>query len=551
MSTESTAPAINRLVLLYDKPKYYHTIMLLKELRELENNFITVIEIETIDKFLKETTITSVKFQHLHMCIEYNDQFKANLQKFINFLKNNQKMIDDIGDLSYHIHFEPGKKWKEYTNSEVKKYTEFLKVLRDAGASKVVHCSVINKYDMDTVYITEKEDLAKLGKEIQLDIDFWENLEILDYGESSIRFLPGVKLPDSLKILNIGGGYALETLAGFKMPPKLEQLSAGQGAMPSIDDIVFPPTLKSLEIPENKIYFLDYVKFPPSLKDLDVSQNRIESLKDVNFPSGLETLSLCFNPIESLKGVKFPESLQLLDISNIPNESMAGVKFPELLEVLNLQSSMTTTRGLKLPQHLKHLILSGNGINSINPLKLPNTIEILYLNQNHIKTLNKVVFPPKLRELYLGVNLITTLKNVAFPATIEVLDFEQDPFFYENDKHITTLKDVILPPNLKTLKLSYHGIKTIESFEFPASLRYLSLAYNELRLIRNVKFGNYLKTLDLSGNQDLQSLDNVIIPESLTELRVPPQLVANLPAYVIERANENRLIIKKDDTESE
>ena len=108
-----------------------------------------------------------------------------------------------------------------------------------------------------------------------------------------------------------------------------------------------------------------------------------------------------------------------------------------------------------------------------------------------------------------------------------------------------------MPPNLKTLKLSYHGIKTIESFEFPASLRYLSLAYNELRLIRNVKFGNHLKTLDLSGNQDLQSLDNVIIPESVTELRVPPQLVANLPAYVIERANENRLIIKKDDIESE
>ena len=61
-----------------------------------------------------------------------------------------------------------------------------------------------------------------------------------------------MKLPDSLKILNIGGGYALETLAGFKMPPKLEQLSAGQGAMPSIDDIVFPPTLKSLEIPKTR-----------------------------------------------------------------------------------------------------------------------------------------------------------------------------------------------------------------------------------------------------------------------------------------------------------
>ena len=99
-------------------------------------------------------------------------------------------MIDDIGDLSYHIHFEPGKMERVHQIGS-EKYTEFLKVLRDAGASKVVHCSVINKYDMDTVYITEKEDLAKLGKEIQLDIDFWENLEILDYGESSIRFCQG------------------------------------------------------------------------------------------------------------------------------------------------------------------------------------------------------------------------------------------------------------------------------------------------------------------------------------------------------------------------
>ncbi|EMG45525.1 hypothetical protein G210_4291 [Candida maltosa Xu316] len=545
MSIIPTPPAINRLVLLYDKPKYYHTIMLLKELRELENNYITVIEIDTIDKFLKETTISSVKFDHLHMCIEYNPQFETNLQKFVTFLKNNKKMIDDVGDIAYHIHFEPGKKWKEYNQGEVGKYTEFLKVLRDVGADKVVHCSIVNKYDMDTVYITEKEDLAKLGSEIQSDIQYWGNLKVLDYGESSIRFLPGVKLPDSLEVLNIGGGYALETLTGFKMPPNLKILLAGQGAMACIEDIMLPPALERLEISENKIYFLDHVKFPISLRDLDVSQNRIESLRDVRFPPGLQSLNIGLNPIENVRGVKFPETLELLDVSNIPNESMTGVKFPESLETLNLQSSMTNTRGLKLPQRLKTLVLSGNGVNSINPLKLPNTIEVLYLNQNHIKTLNKVHFPPKLRELYLGDNLITTLKNVLFPPTVEVLDLENDPDSFENDKQITTLKEALLPPNLKILKLGYHGIKIIESFEFPASLRYLSLAYNELRVIRNIKFGNHLKTLDLSGNPDLLSLDNVLIPESVTELRVSPQLIPNLPPYIIERANESRLIIKK------
>lgn len=545
MATIPTPPVINRLVLLYDKPKYYHTIMLLKELRELENNYITVIEIDTIDKFLKETTISSVKFDHLHMCVEFNPEFEGNLQKFINFMKNNRKMIDDVGDIAYHIHFEPGKKWKEYTQGQVAKYTNFLDVLCDVGADKVVHCSVVNKYDMDTVYITEKEDLAKLGSEIQLDIQYWKNLKTLDYGESSIRFLPGVKLPDTLEVLNIGGGYALETLTGFKMPPKLKSLLAGQGAMPSIDEIVFPSTLQRLEIPENKIYFLENVKFPPSLRDLDISQNRIESLRDVRFPHGLKSLNMGLNPIENIRGIKFPDTLQFLDASNLPNESMTGVKFPELLEVLNLQSSMTNTRGLKLPQHVKILILSGNGVNSINPLKLPSTIEVLYLNQNHIKTLNKVNFPPKLRELYLGDNLITTLKNVLFPPTVEVLDLENDPWSFENDKQITTLKDVVLPPNLKIFKLGYHGLKTIEAFEFPASLRYLSLAYNELRVIRNIKFGNHLKTLDLSGNPDLLSLDNVIIPESVTELRVSAPLIPNLPGYIIERANEGRLIIKK------
>ncbi|RLV90766.1 Protein phosphatase 1 regulatory subunit 7 [Spathaspora sp. JA1] len=539
---------INRLVLLYDKPRYYHTIIQLKELRELPNNYVTVIEIGTIDKVLKETTISSVKFDHFHMSIEYNDQFESNLGKFIEFLKNNPKMINEVGDIAYHIHFEPGKKWKDYKPSEIKQYYTFLQVLKDTAGDKVVHCSVVNKYDMDTVYITEKAELTKLGNEIQQDIQFWNNLKTLDYGESSIRFLPGVKLPDTLEVLNIGGGYALETLTGFKMPPNLRALLAGQGAVHSIDNITFPATLERLEIEDNKIYFLNYVEFPTSLKHLDVSQNRIESLRGVNFPRGLQSLNIGFNPIETIRGIKFPESLRKLEISNIPNESMTGVKFPEMLDVLNIQSSMTNTRGLKLPQHLKTLVLTGNGVNSINPLKLPDSIEVLYLNQNNIKTLNKVHLPPKLRELYLGDNLITTLKNVTFPNTLEVLDLENDPEVIENDKHITTLKDVLLPPNLKIMKLGYHAIKAIESYEFPTSLRFLSLAYNELRQIKNIKFGNHLKTLDLSGNPELLSLDNVIIPESVTELRISPQLIGNLPAYIIERANKNRLIIKKSAT---
>lgn len=540
------SPPTNRLVIIYDKPRYYHMIMQLSELRNQPNEIVHILELSSISSLLTDPTLSTTKFHHLNICIEYNNESQSNLGKFITFIEQNDVKFQTFDDISYHIHFAPDKKWNtDYTEQEKSEYMRFLEVLNKMCGDKIHQCSIINKYDMDTVYITDQNDLSKLGQEIQDDFGYWKNLKILDYGESSIRFLPGVKFPDSLQVLNIGGGYALETLTGFKMPLNLTTLLASQGSINTIDNITFPPTLERLELADNKIYFLNYIDFPSNLLHLDLSQNRIESLRGVNFPPNLQSLNLGFNPIESLKGCKFPDNLKYLDISNIPNDSMTGVKFPDLLIVLNLQASMTNTRGLKLPLHLKKLILCDNGVNSINPLKLPNSIEVLYLNNNNVKTLNKVQFPSSLKELYLGDNLITTLKNVQFPSSLEVLDIDMDPDYDEHEKHITTLKDVIFPPNLRVLKLGYHSIKSIESFEFPYSLNSLSLAYNELKTLRNVRLGGGLKYLDLSGNQELLNIDHLAIPESVGELRVPPELVDNLPGYLVERVNKKRVIVKK------
>lgn len=536
----------NRLALMYDKPRYYHMIMQLNELRNNPHETVTVVELSEISRLVKDPTISQSHFDHLNICIEYNDQFESNLKRFMDFIEENTSAFDKFTEVNYHIQFAPDKKWKDdYTLYEKAEYKRFIEVLNWAFGPKIKHCSIINKYDMDTVYVTERNELTKLGQEIQDDIIHWKNLRVLDYGESSIRFLPGVKFPDTLEVLNIGGGYALETLTGFKIPQKLRTLLASQNAVHTIDNVTFPLTLERLELSDNKIYFLNQVDFPPRLEHLDVSQNRIESLRGVNFPASLKSLNLGFNPIESIKGVKFPEGLLHLDVSNMPNESMTGVKFPELLEVLNLQASMTNTRGLKLPNTLSRVIMADNGVNSINPLKLPNSLEVLYLNNNNIKTLNKVQFPTHLKELYLGDNLITTLKNVVFPPTLEILDLEMDPDYDEQEKHITTLKDVIFPPNLKILKLGYHSIRILEGVDFPISLISLSLSYNDLRTIKNVRLGNRLKTLDLSGNQELTNIDQFIIPESVSELRIPPELLYHLPAYIVERANKKQLLLKK------
>jgi len=542
----ANAPKKNRLVILYDKLRYYHLIMHLSELRRNIHENLIIIELPQIQKLIEDPYVSKVAYDFLNISIEYNVDFEQNLKKLSDFMEKHSNVIKKIPDISYHVHFAPDKKWKtDYSSEEKQQYRRFLDVLNKTASENVRQCSVINKYDMDTVYLTEKEDLETLGEEIQLDVAYWKNLKIFDYGESSIRFLPGVKFPDTLEILNIGGGYALETLTGFKMPPKLKTLLAGQGALYTIDNVSFPASLERLELSDNKIYFLTYVEFPPNLQHLDVSQNRIESLRGVNFPRSLISLNLGYNPIDSIKGVRFPEGLKYLDVGNIPNESMTGVKFPDLLINLNLQASMTNTRGLKLPPGLLHLSLCDNGVNSINPLKLPNSITVLYLNNNNIKTLNKVQFPTNLRELYLGNNMITTFKNVQFPPTLEVLDMEMDPEYDEQEKHITTLKDVIFPPNLKVLKLGYHSIKLVEAIEFPYSLVTLSLPYNEIKVIRNVRFGNNLKTLDLSGNKELTNIDHLAIPESVSELRIPPELVENLPAYIIERANKKQLLLKQ------
>lgn len=534
----STSPQ-SRLVLLAGKCTNRHIIEHLGSLRLLVNIPTAEVSVDQAEHFQFAT------YTHINICIEYDESFVGSLRAISHLFNSHKSLFEQAQEVGYHIVFNRAKKWDDYAEDEKSLYREFLRSLSDLCGEKVTQCSIVGKYDSSTIYITEKDQLVKLGKEMLDDIIHWKNLKVCDYSENCIRFLPGVKFPESLHVLNVGGGSSLETLTGFKMPTQLKALNASKGVITSIDYVSFPPMLERLDILQNKIFFLNYVDLPPHLLALDLSQNSIDSLKSINFPRNLKYLSVSNNPIECIKGAKFPETIEYLDLSCIPNESMTGIKFPDLTIWLNLQLSMTNTRGLKLPPYVLELNLACNGVNSINPLKLPNSIQKLYLANNNIKTLNKVVFPTALKELYLGNNMITTLKNVLLPPTLEVLDLEMDPYLEDNEKYITSLKDVILPVNLRVLRLAYHLIKAIESMEFPYHLQELSLAYNDLRVLRSVRFGPKLRVLDLSGNQDLISIDNVHFPESLVDVKIPSLLLNNLPATMVERANKHELSLTK------
>lgn len=535
ISSHLTSNPINmsRLILLYDKPRY---TPIKTQLHHLQLQNPDILEFKDFPSF-PQLNFSTKPYDILTICIEYNDEFEANLRTINDFLTTNEPFVNNVAELTYHITFDGNKKWSEYPEYEKAEYFQFLSLIGNKFGPKVNQVSIINKYDVNTIYLTEKHDLTTLGEQIQTDINNYPNLKILDYSNNCLRFFPGVKFPDTLEVMNISGSYSIETLSGFKMPSLLKQLVATNNCITSIDNIQFPHDLEVLNLMDNRIYFMSYVTLPEKLRVLDLSNNRLDNVRNIDFPAGLEHLSLALNPIDNIKGVRFPEKLQFLDLSCIPNESMTGIKFPDWLISLNLQESMTTTRGLKLPNFLRNLNLSFNGVNSINPLKLPNSITMLNLMNNNIKTLNKVQFPANLTHLYLGNNLITTLKNVIFP-NLEVLDLEMDPHLDDNDKRINTLRDVLLPSSLKVLKLGYQGIKALEGVDL-SSLVELDLSYNDLKVIRNVKF-EALEVLNVSGNEELE-IDQVL--PNVRELIVPGLWV--LPGYMVERANRGEVIIKR------
>ncbi|GEQ67263.1 hypothetical protein JCM33374_g927 [Metschnikowia sp. JCM 33374] len=491
------------------------------------------------------SSLETPAFDQLHFCVVINDSCEESLEKLRSFLHEDPQILSNASKVSLHFDFSEMRNWTSAPEPLKASYTSLLDKFEKTCAQKVVQCSFINRYSPVSGRPVEQDDLAQINKDSHGEISRWHNLEVLDYGRSSLRFVSGVRFPESLRALNLGGGHSLEALTGFKLPGQLRSLDVSHNLVSSTDYVAYPATLEVLNLRDNRIYFMNNVEFPVSLKHLDLSQNRIDNLKSVVFPRNLKSLSISNNPIECIKGVRFPESIEYLDASCLPNESMTGIKFPDHTRSLNLQSAMTNTRGLKLPPYVESLNMACDGVNSINPLKLPNSIQRLYLAHNNIKTLNKVAFPASIRELYLGNNMITTLKNVQFPPTLEVLDMTMDPHNDENEKYVTSLKDVFFPANLRVLRLGYHSIKTIEAVDFPYGLEELGLQYNDLRVFRNVKFGPRLHTLDLSGNQELVSLDNVFFPESLRDLRLPSLVLNSLPGVLVERANNHQLKLSK------
>lgn len=250
--------------------------------------------------------------------------------------------------------------------------------------SVVVHKS-LSKASIKKVRLREYESYLHWFNKIEkfpLGITFLENIEILDFSDARIKFIP--------------------------------------------DDITRLSKLKSIDVCNNEIK-----KFPiflckiHTLESIKFSRNKIKKIpNDIIKLKNLEYLYLDYTEINTLpSGIKELQKLKCLSISN---NNISEIPF-EICDLVNLEKISINNSNIKsIPeafanlQKITELDLSGNELNSIPNLH-SKTIKSLNLSRNRITVLNDAIKNMfSLESLYLNENRnlnivepgITSLNNL-------------------------------------------------------------------------------------------------------------------------------------------
>ena len=158
---EQTQPSVPKhMVLLYDKLRFEHAIERLDELLRATGLHEDISCFYLFSKLSSELFASHV-YARLSIFVEYNDEFEQNLSTLTSFLESNQDAMKSIKRVAFHIHFDLEKKWTKASESEKEALSKFLQNLSSTMADRVEECSIINKYDMVTIYITDKEEFGK------------------------------------------------------------------------------------------------------------------------------------------------------------------------------------------------------------------------------------------------------------------------------------------------------------------------------------------------------------------------------------------------------
>ncbi|KAJ0401700.1 hypothetical protein P43SY_006150 [Pythium insidiosum] len=126
------------------------------------------------------------------------------------------------------------------------------------------------------------------------------------------------------------------------------------------------------------------------------------------------------------------------------------------------------------------------------------------------KQLMTVTSFPAVAKLDLTDNLVSSFAGTG--ATLKDLDL--------TNNQISTLEGFHLPSSLERLTLDFNPIKSLNATDVPSSLRQLMLKKCGITSLSSFDFPKNLQEVYLDGNQDLTTLEGLVLPGKLRTLRV-------------------------------
>jgi Leucine-rich repeat (LRR) protein len=362
-----------------------------------------------------------------------------------------------------------------------------------ALATRLASYAAVEAGDPYTVATTE---LVKAITDVQGREIYWSDLTSLSLHNKSLKSLHNLgEHCARIEKLDVSSN-ALTQLDG--VPMFVRELNARSNQLVSLTSWTHLMHLQYLDISSNGLESLDGLGHLIHLRELRVDNNRIRRLDGIADLDGLITLSARNNSIRELdfEHFRFGRVVEM-DVSDNQITSIQGLEELSSLRTLKLDNNqLGESLVLTSPMpRLRHLSLRSCGLESLDVTNFPN-LRTLEVDNNRLTNITGLSTLKKLDLLSMcGQTLPEGHRIEIFQSPIEAQTIRL------SRNTIPDLQITLPFMTVKHLSLSDTGLSSIPSnfgLQFP-NLRSLDLSYNGLKDIRPLAPLGALETLTLTG----------------------------------------------------
>lgn len=343
-------------------------------------------------------------------------------------------------------------------------------------------------------YALATTELVKAITDVQGQQIHWEDLTSLGLQDKALKSLHGLDLYcGRIEKLDVSDN-ALTQLDG--VPPFVRQLNAQSNQLVSLTSWAHLMHLQYLDVSENNMESLDGLGHLIHLRELRADSNKIRRLDGIADLDGLITLSARNNAIRDVDFEQFRfERVVDLDLSENNITAIDGLERMESLRTLKLDNNpLSKPLNVSKPMpRLKHLSLRSCGLRSLDVTPFPN-LRTLEVDNNSLVTITGLSKLKKLDLLSMCAEDLEPEESIAVldsPVEAQTVRLSRNTFTHLHLNHAfmsikhLELADVglgslpgnfgIQMPNLRSLDLSYNGVRDIRPLAPLSGLESLTL----------------------------------------------------------------------------